>query len=461
MIFIIICPILDIASFLFRKKFNTNISISTVLRPLIPIIIAICIFFKEKNKNKIRLISIGLIYLLYGIGHLILYNKIKMSCTYGTIIHEAQYIVNYSFMILNLYIYSYVFNKQNSFKLNKAILISAVIYIISIYISIITKTSSSTYIEKIGYKGWFESGNSLGAILLLSSFILKSIILKIKNKKIKIITFITIYLIGIYLMTLIGTRVGLLGFIILILSFIMAEIFGKIIKKTKIDRKNIIIIITILSLLITITIFASSATISRRKHLSKMEDTIIDASTGEISHLTGDLTVIRNKIVNNELEDNYMNEAQKQSVLDLYNIANKKNISNTDTRKQQLIYHMQLVKNQKDIVLILFGNGYLINTNELVWEMEFPAILFNFGLIGFILFMFPFIYILCLTIIILLKNIKKIDSEIIMLLFATLLAFILSTLSGYTFFNSSSMIIIIVANVLLKIKINELRGENN
>ena len=106
-----------------------------------------------------------------------------------------------------------------------------------------------------------------------------------------------------------------------------------------------------------------------------------------MSHLTGDLTVIRNKIINNELEDGFMTEQQKQSILDLYDLAKKYNVSNTDTRKQQLIYHIMLLKNQKNIVLILFGNGYLINTNELVWEMEFPAFLLNFGLIGFALYM--------------------------------------------------------------------------
>ena len=48
-VFIIICPILDIASFLFRQYFNTNISISTFIRPIIPIIAVIYIFFKDKN----------------------------------------------------------------------------------------------------------------------------------------------------------------------------------------------------------------------------------------------------------------------------------------------------------------------------------------------------------------------------------------------------------------------------
>lgn len=39
-----------------------------------------------------------------------------------------------------------------------------------------------------------------------------------------------------------------------------------------------------------------------------------------------------------------MNEAQKKSVLELYDIANKWGISNNDQRMQQLIYNALLVK---------------------------------------------------------------------------------------------------------------------
>ena len=45
-LFIIVCTILDVASFLFRNYFNTSISISTFQRPIIPIIAIIYIFFK-------------------------------------------------------------------------------------------------------------------------------------------------------------------------------------------------------------------------------------------------------------------------------------------------------------------------------------------------------------------------------------------------------------------------------
>ena len=453
--FIILCPILDIASFLFRNKFKTNYSISTFIRPIIPTFVFMYVFFKKNA--KLKTIGIVVLYILYAVIHLYLYKQMIMGCTFGTVLHEAQYIVNYTFMILNLYIFSCLFNNKE--KLHKSIIISICIYILSIYLAILTNTSSTTYIEGMGYKGWFESGNSISSILILSTFIILSFINKIKNKLIRGIIFSILMLVGIYLVTIIGTRAGLIGFVLAILCFVLAQIFEKAVKKVKLNKRTFIIFLTILLLLSVVVLTVGSTTLKRRKHLQNMENTIIDETTGEVSHLTGDLTRIKNKIINNSLENNFMSEKQQQSILDLNNIANEYNISNTNTRMQQLIYHVMLVKNQKNIILMLFGNGYLINTNELVWEMEVPAILLNFGICGFILYMIPFIYILKDAIIILIKKLKKIDTEFIMLFLGVILSFVLSTLSGYTFFNSSSMIIIIIVNILLKIKTNELKEE--
>ena len=50
--FIILCPILDMASFLFRNALGTSLSPSTFIRPIISIIVAIVIFIKCKFKRK-------------------------------------------------------------------------------------------------------------------------------------------------------------------------------------------------------------------------------------------------------------------------------------------------------------------------------------------------------------------------------------------------------------------------
>lgn len=179
-LFIILCPILDMVSFLFRNTFNTNFSPSTFLRPIIPIVLGFIMFFKSKKKQK--LILVAAIYAVYGVVHLYLFETLKTILSYSTVVHELQYIINYTFMILNLILYLWIFNKDAS-KLKKSIVISCAIYIVSIYISILTGTSSSTYIEKMGYKGWFESGNSISAILTLSLFI---VITFVKEKKYRI-----------------------------------------------------------------------------------------------------------------------------------------------------------------------------------------------------------------------------------------------------------------------------------
>lgn len=456
--FIIICPILDMLSFIFRNVFNTNISPSTILRPVIPIIVIIYLFFKEDKKFKLYTFLGFLIFGIYGVIHLYLFTKVKTGSSYSGVIHEAQYIVNYSFMILNLFLYIYIFKDKNTEKLKKSILYSACIYVGSIIISIITHTSSHTYLEEqMGYKGWFESGNSVGAILLLTMFIY---INYIKDKKYRKIVIPLLVLLGIFLMFLIGTRVGLLGFILVISLYIIVEVFYSLLHNKKVNKRIVGIgagLIVVIS--ICIVIFGST-TLERRKHLKEIENDISDENLKDNSHITGDLLDIKNKIDKNELEDGYMSEAQKKSIMDLYNTANSMKISNNDQRMQQLIYNIALVKNQKSLGLILFGNGYVANFRELILEMEIPAFLFNFGILGFILYFVPFLLIFVYGLWIGIKNIKKVDDEYIMMELASGFTFALSFFSGYTFFNSSSMIVIVVINTLLVNKIYKLKKEN-
>lgn len=413
-LFIVLCPVLDMVSFLYRNIFNTNFSPSTFVRPIISIVVIIYLFFTKNKKFKIYSFLTFLLYAVYGGIHLYLFQKVKTGSSYSNIVHEAQYIINYSFMILNLFIYIDVFKEKNTDKLKKSVLYAVSIYIISIFISIFTNTSSNTYLEeKMGYKGWFESGNSIGAILILSIFIY---IGYIKDKKYRKIAVPLLILNGIFLTFLIGTRVGLFGFILVLSLYIIVEILYGLLKNKKVNKKLVIIAsISIVAIALLVVIFGST-TLERRKHLKQIEDNIVDASLEQNSHITGDLLDIKNKIDNNQLENGYMSQSQKESILDLYNIANSLNVSNNDQRMQQLIYNISLVKNQKNIWLILFGNGYMANFRELVLEMEIPAFLFNFGLFGFTLYFVPFLSIFIYGIYFEFKYRKKIDDEFIMLL---------------------------------------------
>ena len=448
--YIIICPILDITSFLFRNHFNTSISISTFLRPIIPTILAIYIFIKANKKHKLALLGITAIYIIYGVIHLLVMQNFITGCSYGGVTNEAQYIINYSFLIINLIVFFYAFTKrewrnkkveeikkENKIeKLRLAILIMCGIYIVSIYIAILTGTSSYTYpYEQIGYKGWIESGNSLSAILCISTFLILPLI---KEKKYRIPAIIILILTGIYLVALIGTRTGLIGFFLAIAVFIAIEVlFSK--------NKVAIIGFVILAIAVITIGLVGSNTLKRRSQMNESQYTIIDEATGEVGHMTGDMLKIKNKILAGTLEEGYMSEAQKQAVLDLNEYTTKHKTAGNDTRTQQLMYNIYLTIEQKNPLGILFGNGFETNFREMVMENELASLLLNFGIIGFILYAGPFITILIYAIIKAIKKLKnkeKLETNYLMSIAALILIFGLSYLSGYIFFNSSIMIII-------------------
>ena len=437
-LYILMCPLLDITSFLFRNFFKTSYSPSTIIRPIIPGICFIILFFKEKNKKK-KILAIS-IYLLYSIIHLYFFQKLHNGSSYGNIKNEIQYIINYSLMIINLYLFYAIIKDKN--KVKKVVFISLIIYIVSLYFSILTNTSSSTYLEEIGYKGYFESGNSLCTVLILSLCIILSDFNFKQWGKIILIIFS-----GIYLVVFSGMRTGLFGFCIIIAVWIIGKFFIAIREKVKFNKKQIIII-TFGIIFTTIIMFVlGSRTLERRKFLKQNELNNIDEETQTVRYVTGDILDIYKKIKNNEISEEYMSEAEKNAIIDLCEYAEKHKISNVNLRNQQLIYNIFLVKEQKNILLLLFGNGYKNQTGELVMEMEVPAILCNFGIVGFGLYLGPILYMLFIGIY---KKIKNINIDKIMYTTGCGLALFLSSLSGYVFFNCSSMTMAIILIILLK-----------
>jgi len=310
----------------------------------------------------------------------------------------------------------------------------------------------------MGYKGWFESGNSLSAILTLSMFVILPLIKNTENIKEKIAYITILTLVGIFLMTQIGTRVGLFGFILVLGLYIFLEILFNILKNKKINKKVIFIGIGIIAAIVIVVLIFGSNTFTRRKHMEKESQTSFDEAQQEVAHLTGDVLKIREAIESNTLEEGYLSEAEKNSFLELYDIANKYDLKSNDRRMHQIIYNLLLVKNQHNPILILFGNGYLNNFSELVLEMELMSFLLNFGILGFTFYIVPFLTLLLYSFIQIIKNIKKIDVECVMLFLGSGFAYALSLLSGYVFFNSSSMIIVIILHVLL---INKVKKQEN
>ena len=442
-LFIVLSPILDIISFVFRAKYNTTWSPTTFLRPIIPVIAFIYLFFKGKEKKKT--ICFIIIYGIYSIVHLYLFKMQWRESSYGNLINELQYIVNYTFMIITLYVMYKSFKNEGIEILKHSVLIGTIIYVISIYISIFTKTSSSTYIEGIGYKGWFESGNSLCTLLCISLYIILNIK---KNDRVAILSIITFILTSIYLIIFSGMRTGVLGVIIVGVTYVFSRLFERnSFNNKKINKKIILMSIAIFGIIICILFTFGMQVLKRRAELKENELKNIDPDTGIKRNISGDVLNLYKQIKRGELTAGFMTEEAQSAICELYEYAKKTDLSNVNLRKQQLIYNLYLVKNQKNLLLILFGNGYKAQFRELVMEMEMPAILLNFGIVGFILYLGPFIYILLYKFYEIIKR-KQIDSEKMLYMFGMTLGLFLSIFAGYTFFNQSSMIVMCVISVL-------------
>jgi len=209
--------------------------------------------------------------------------------------------------------------------------------------------------------------------------------------------------------------------------------------------------------IIVLAIFGS-ATLQRRNYVNNLNNGILDPATNEPVHVTLSILNLKQQIDKGELPAGYISAPAAQSITSLYEFANKHEISSTDRRVQQLVYNYYLVLHQHNLGLMLFGNGLLNNYAELTLEMEIPALLFNFGLLGFTLYLAPFLVIFIYSLYIGIKKFKNIDQEYIILLAGCLSTFILGFFTGITFFHSSSMMMVAILNVLLIGKVHQLKN---
>ena len=381
---------------------------------------------------------------MYALIHMYIFKNVWKESSYGGVKNELQYIVNYTFMILTLYVMYKVFKDREAKILKQSVLATVLIYITSIFISIITNTSSSTYLEGIGYKGWFESGNSLCTLLCVALFIIPTIN---KNNIITIPTLIAFIGTVVYLVFFSGTRTGSFGGILVCFMYIIWIISQSTSNNRRPSKKGVFITIGIFSIIILIMGTFGMQVLKRRVELKENESKNIDPDTGMVRNVSGDILKIYKQIQNEELSEEYMSKQAQKSICELYDYATETNLSNVNLRKQQLMYNLFLVKNQKNIFLILFGNGYKAQFRELVMEMEVPAIICNFGIIGFTIYLGPFIAIWVYAIYQLIKK-REFKQEEIWYISGITLGLALSTLAGYTFFNQSSMIMMCILSVL-------------
>lgn len=384
--FLYLQPFLDITSGILLH-FGYNVTISSIIRLLFMFFCVIYLLFyvKEKKVNTYMML-LGIYFVIYTVTILI------VKGTPALVYELKNFLTTYYFIILLLtLIKAYKIEKLKVKNLS----IIYVIYLLLVFIPNIFNIGFDSYWHsKEGMVGWFVSANVVGSIL---SILLPIILINIKKINIKLIILI---LINLYVIFSIGTKVPVLSFLIIIMInmfyYTMCLIKKKQYKKLTIITLPIIIIIAISTMIFPKTSFYKNIVI----HINYLEK----KDNGNIS---------------------------KKHIID-HLIFSQRLTFEEKTRKAY---------NQATFLEKIFGIGYIENysTDEVrlkTIEIDYFDIFYRHGIIGFILFFTPTIYVIYKAI----NNTKNINFKNINLLTSIFLILILALFQGHIFVTPANSI---------------------
>ena len=400
--FLISLPILDLLSSITNRITDSFFSVGMIIKGIAIIISVFYIIFISSSKyRKITLWYFGFI-LLY----IILYFTYKTDLLNPNIfLNECNYLLRFIYFPIMLNMLINVFDEKGfpKDKLNKIIFVSLIIYIIFITIPTIFNINFSSYsnVNYAGSVGWYYAANEVSTILLLLfPFVY---VLYNKNK----IVMIILFLISLYTIGLIGTKVTLFG--ILIITFLILVL--SIIKEKKINSKNIIIpfLMFLVSILFMVNNYAAA----------NMKNSLSESEMNEIANINKELSSDEEKYKNDKFYIKFKEIGSKLlSSRDVYAL-------NT--------YHIYK-KSYKDDYL-LFGMGFSNTTrinnirSEKLIEIDILDVFFHLGIVGILLLACPFIY----AFYIVLKEKKNLTVESIFLILMILLTLGISSTAGHVY----------------------------
>lgn len=401
LVFLFCMPFLDLMTSLLINILNISFNYIIILKVILMLLLVYYVFFithsKYKKKSIIYLILICIYCCVFAF--ITLQNKPTSFFMY-----EINNLIRTFYFPINLIcIFNIYSDKEINIDLKK---ISAIlfIYILIIFIPTITNLGFDSYeYSKLGTVGWFNSTNEIGGIL--SILLPCGLVYLFKTKNIKII--ISIIIIGLYTYFSLGTKVPILSIFVIIFIFLIKCIY-EIIKLKK--YKLLGIISSTFILLIILGFFLIPKTSFYKNIVIHLEFLNVD----EITDLAS------------------------PNIIDKFIFSDR------------ISYYTRTKINYKNAPAVekIFGIGYSeiyfedINLIKTI-EMDYFDIFFRHGIVGFILFFIPFIYVLK-TIFIKLKDIKKMDNELLALLISIILILVLSLFSGHILVAPSVSIFVII-----------------
>lgn len=394
-IFLYIQPFLDmLAAYLIRNNISNFITSGIRILFMFYMILYL-ILAKYENKKKIiiylsllittLLIHMSVIYLYKGPSFILFELKTSLS--------------TYYFIFLLISFFSLYQNKSIDKRHIRNILL---IYVLFTFIPGILNISYESYNNsKIGRVGWFYSANVLGSIIII---LFSTLITKLKDYN-KIFT-IFLFIMLIYIIFTLGTKTPVLGLCIIIGINLLYYIYTLIKKKSK--------KLLLLPIILIITILISALIVPKTNFYKNLQ-----------THLT-------------YIKKNHIDDSAKDFIDHFIFSTRLKN--EEDTRK----YY----KNSHTLEKI-FGIGYIENyefdtSDYKVIEIDYFDVLYKEGIICFILYFLPVVYIV-------IKVLKKthLNFESINQLTPIILILLIALFQGHIFITPASSIFVSLILVMV------------
>ena len=467
LIFLVLQPLFDIYMAVVGEKLDIfGISIVTIIRTtLITVLFGIVVFYQVKNKLHMKLLNLILGYLsvvlVYSVAHhlnIVYSNGYYITEGIYNVITEIMYVER--LIVPVLLMYSVIITKSNKAQLEKILITVATAVSLVIIITNLFEVSFASYSQTDGNtmisysvidwftkgnvpyneslsKGFFVSANQIGALLVVLLPIVIYYMLKENKPHLCFVFFIQIVA-----MTLIGTRVASLGWILVCLA--MAAIYLVLILMKKVKKISLIsLCATIVIIEAGVLLYINSPAQNRdfAESYDGMYEEEIDEKeeTGEYIALEVFSSMLEDEkklteYVGNEVSDKgleydamckYISETHK------YHYITKKYINNiypyeddpkfwleifaaplsvkADNRGRQIEIVKRIKSNNNNTLFdTLFGMGATpMNSRGYMIENDLISHYYNLGIVGTIIFVVPFVACIIYVIIKLKKSILK------------------------------------------------------
>ncbi len=449
LVYMLLCPILDVANSFVRRYLTISVSIGVIFKGLFLIYFFWFFFFKAKNTKLKKILIVYLVILFLWVGLFIL-NRYSML-SLGSIISELIKVFKiFYFPIFTILLYAYIFENNIGLKeVEKIFSWLFIEYLILLFVPFITDTAYSSYFfnqrdQHDGFIGWFYAANELSpvTIILLFEFLNTAVDHKLKN--------LWLVLLFVFSTLLIGTKVAFLGVFAVLIYYLVRWLIGR-------NWKNVLFMVTIIC-------FAVLATYN-------------GVMMGKIDKM---VTKGKNLIVDVEKENN--KETDKEADKDSKPNVSTEQDKNKDDKKET----NENIKQKKILNLILSGRyNFYLRTKEIydvsrlssklvgigftstsevnnpnierTIEIDILDIFFHCGILGFVIYLLPYILVF-INIIKRLIKIKKINWNIVSCAYIFALLLGISLMAGHVL--TAPSVSMLLSFIVLLIFINLAKMED-